>query len=216
MSWLYPTFILIGLLIQACFIIALVWLTAKIARGEEIILKKKQPPSPIYDTPEQRNRLRHAVNRTRSTKPIFIGDFWNDGPYVGGCIAGRQYLHINNKGDVEPCAFVHFAVDNIRDKTLKEIMESPFFRAFRERQNAVDAPRAHNANMLTPCCVIDQPWVLREIVKEHRAHPTDGSGDLLRGPLARALDEYSKKIHRIYDPIWEKDYTRFHQKHNDK
>lgn len=91
-------------------------------------------------------------------------------------------------------------------------MESPFFRAFRERQNAVGAARAHNDNMLTPCCVIDQPWVLREIVKEYGARPTDGADDLLDGPVARALDEYSKKIHEIYDPIWKRDCTKFHQK----
>ena len=61
MTWLYPVFILIGLVIQAGFIIALVWLTAKIARGEEIILKKKSPPSPIYDTPKQRNQIRKEI-----------------------------------------------------------------------------------------------------------------------------------------------------------
>ncbi len=172
----------------------------------------KNPDISLMATPEQRNRLRQSIDRVRSTKPIFIGDFWNDGRYVNGCIAARQYLHINNKGDVEPCAFVHFAVDNIRNKTLKEIMESPFFRAFRQRQNAVGAAGAYNDNMLTPCCVIDQPWVLREIVKEYGAHPTDGAEDLLSGPVAQSLDEYSKRIHQIYDPIWERDYAKFHQK----
>lgn len=171
----------------------------------------KNPDVSLMATPEQRNQLRQALGKVRDTKPIFVGDFWNDGPYVQGCIAGRQYLHINNRGDVEPCAFVHFAVDNIRDKTLKEIMESPYFKAFRQRQNAVGAPQAHSDNMLTPCCVIDQPWVLREIVQEYGARPTDGAGDLLRGEVARALDEYSQKIHQIYDPIWQKDYQHFHQ-----
>jgi len=167
----------------------------------------KNPDISLMATPEQRNKLRQAVDRVRNSKPIFIGDFWNDGRYVNGCIAARQYLHINNKGDVEPCAFMHFAVDNIRNKSLKEIMESPFFRAIRERQNAVGAPRAYSDNMLTPCCIIDQPWVLREIVKEHGAHPTDGAGDLLDGRVAGALDEYSKGLHEIYDPVWKRDYA---------
>lgn len=167
----------------------------------------KNPDISLMATPEQRNKLRQAVGRVRNTKPIFIGDFWNDGRYVNGCIAARQYLHINNKGDVEPCAFMHFAVDNIRNKSLKEIMESPFFSAIRERQNAVGAPRAYSDNMLTPCCVIDQPWVLREIVKEYGAHPTDGAGGLLDGPVAQALDEYSKGLHGIYDPVWKRDYA---------
>ena len=45
----------------------------------------------------------------RGNKPIFIIDFWNDAPYVGGCIAGKQYAHISSKGYVEPCIFTHFA-----------------------------------------------------------------------------------------------------------
>ena len=172
----------------------------------------KNPDLSLLALPEQRNKLRQAVVKIRNTKPIFIGDFWNDGPYVNGCIAARQYLHINNRGDAEPCAFVHFAVDNIRNKSLKDIMESPFFKDFRERQNAVGASRAYSGNMLTPCCVIDQPWVLREIVRQYGAYPTDGAGDLLGGRIAGALDEYSKRMHEIYDPIWRRDYTQFHQR----
>ncbi len=85
-------------------------------------------------TPEQRDRLRKFVHEhVRDTKPIFIGDFWNDGPYVGGCMAGgRSYLHINCKGDVEPCVFVHFAVDNVKNKTVTEALKSDYFREIRK------------------------------------------------------------------------------------
>jgi len=38
-------------------------------------------------------------------KPLFTMDFWNDGEYVDGCIAGgRRYLHINANGDMDSCA----------------------------------------------------------------------------------------------------------------
>jgi MoaA/NifB/PqqE/SkfB family radical SAM enzyme len=162
----------------------------------------KNPDVSLMALPEQRNKLREFVAKIRNSRPIFFGDFWNDGPYVGGCIAARQYLHINNRGDVEPCAFIHFAVDNIHDKSLREIMESPFFKAIRERQNAVGAPYAYSDNMLTPCCVIDQPWVLREVVKQCGAHSTDGAPDLLNGHVSQHLEIYSKKVHEIYSPIW--------------
>ena len=47
------------------------------------------------------------VRKFRQTKPIFTMDFWNDGEYAGGCIAGgRRYLHINAGGDVDPCVFI--------------------------------------------------------------------------------------------------------------
>ena len=32
----------------------------------------------------------------RATKPFFLIDFWNDAPYVGGCIAAKYYAHIDN------------------------------------------------------------------------------------------------------------------------
>ncbi|MGB9597721.1 MAG: radical SAM/SPASM domain-containing protein, partial [Candidatus Poribacteria bacterium] len=76
----------------------------------------RKPQLDLMPTPEQRDMLRQRVKRMRDEKPIFIADFWNDGPLVGGCIAGgRRYFHINSKGDVEPCVFAHFAVDNIKD-----------------------------------------------------------------------------------------------------
>ena len=58
MNWLYPIFILIGLVILVCSGLALVWLTAKIARNEPLQIHKKPPPSPIYDTAQQRNQIR--------------------------------------------------------------------------------------------------------------------------------------------------------------
>ena len=48
-------------------------------------------------------------------------DFWNDGDYVGGCIAGGRYLHINANGDMEPCAFIHYS-DSTSTKTLLEAL----------------------------------------------------------------------------------------------
>jgi len=93
-------------------------------------------------TPEQRKKLYETVQRVRLEKPLFMMDFWGDAPYVGGCIAGgRRYIHINPKGDVEPCIFVHFSADNIKEKSLKEALDSDFMRAI----------RAHQPSMITYC-----------------------------------------------------------------
>lgn len=63
----------------------------------------------------------------RQSKPIFAMDFQNDGQYVGGCIAGgRRYMHINARGDVEPCVFIHYSNCNIRNCTLLEA-RNPLF-----------------------------------------------------------------------------------------
>ncbi len=171
----------------------------------------KNPDLRLMATPEQRNELRKKLIQVRETREIFVGDFWNDGPYVQGCIAGgRNYLHINNKGGVEPCGFVHFAVDNISGKTLREVLENPFYKEMRRRIQAAGAPDAYSDNMLTPCMIIDQPWVLRDLVKKYSVFPTDGGDDLLKGEIAAGLDDYSRRMHAIYDPIWEKEYKEFH------
>ena len=174
----------------------------------------KNPDISLMPTPEQRNDLRKMVRRVRSTKPLFLGDFWNDGPYSQGCLAGRTYLHINNKGDVEPCGFVHFAVDglNVHEKSLTEILKAPFYTTMRKRIQAVDAEDAYSDNLLTPCQIIDQPWVLRGLVKEFGAHATDGGDALLSGDTAKALDKYSKEIHILYDKIWQEEYQGFIKK----
>jgi MoaA/NifB/PqqE/SkfB family radical SAM enzyme len=159
----------------------------------------QKPDATLMATPRQRALLHERVEQWRKSKPIFMGDFWNDGPYVDGCMAaGERYLHIIANGDVEPCVFVHFAVDNIHGKALADVLESPFFKAIREKQPYEDD------NLLCPCLVIDHPHVLREIVGETNAHPTHPGAESILGELAPDLDRYSKEMKRIFDPIWEK------------
>lgn len=136
--------------------------------------------------PEQRAKLAGRVPDIRTSKPLFVMDFWNDGTYSEGCIAGgRRYFHINAKGDVEPCAFVHFAVDNIKGKSLKEVLQNPLFKSYQKRQ-------PFNENLLCPCPIIDNPQALRDIVKESGAKPTDdGAGEILTGDAAKRLDKLS-------------------------
>lgn len=107
------------------------------------------------------------VRAFRKTKPLFTLDFWNDGEFVGGCIAGgRRYLHINANGDYEPCAFIHYSDSNIREKTLLEALQSPLFQAYRQRQ-------PFNQNHLRPCPMLDNPDALPEMVSAAHAHSTD-------------------------------------------
>jgi len=157
----------------------------------------RKPQLDLMPTPEQRDMLRQRVKRMRDEKPIFIADFWNDGPLVGGCIAGgRRYFHINSKGDVEPCVFAHFAVDNIKDKSLKEVINSPFFKTIRQLQ------KAKNKNPLSPCMIIDHPEVLREAVTLNNAHPTHEGAETIITEMADYLDKYSAEYGRLADIAW--------------
>jgi MoaA/NifB/PqqE/SkfB family radical SAM enzyme len=66
----------------------------------------KDPLLTLVPSPEQRLRCGQRVAELRKRYPIFLADFWNDGPAVGGCLGGaRRYLHILNSGRVEPCVF---------------------------------------------------------------------------------------------------------------
>ena len=117
--------------------------------------------------PEQREMMYHKIREYRQTKPLFTVDFWNDGEYVGGCIAGgRSYCHINANGDIEPCAFIHYSDSNIREKTLLEAYRSELFMGYHDNQ-------PFNDNMLRPCPVLDNPGRLTDIVEKSGARSTD-------------------------------------------
>jgi MoaA/NifB/PqqE/SkfB family radical SAM enzyme len=150
----------------------------------------------LMPTPEQRDNQRLRRNYIRATKPLFIIDFWNDAPYVGGCIAAKYYSHINIFGDVEPCIFTHFAQVNIKDTSLKEAMKCPFFKEIRARQ-------PFTPNLLMPCMLIDHPKVIRELCQACHPRPTHPGATTLIEDLKDDLDKYSLKVHQIYDKIWE-------------
>lgn len=156
----------------------------------------------LMPTPQQRARLsRDGAYRIRRDKPIFVADFWNDAPYVGGCIAGgRFYLHINAHGDVEPCIFVHFATDNIYSKSLREVIQSPFFEAIRAHQ-------PYHENLLRPCMIIDHPDVLRQLCDECKVYPTHPEGEALITSLCGALDQYSAEAAQELDPLWKSNFV---------
>lgn len=154
-------------------------------------------------TPQQRLKMKNQINYLRSTRPIFLIDFWNDAPHVGGCIcAGRKYVHINSNGDVEPCIFMHFSVDNIKEKSLTEILNSEFFKALRSRQ-------PYNQNLYLPCPIIDNPYVIYEIYHEWNPKVTHLGAELIATEYQEKLREYARIVNELYAPVWEMDKEKF-------
>ncbi len=163
----------------------------------------KDPLLDLVPTPEQRVMTGKRVKALRAKYPLFLADFWNDGEIVGGCLAGgRQYLHILNSGNVEACVFAHFGVDNIRDKPLIDIFNSPFFKEIRG-----SFPYNESANLRRPCMIIDNPEVLRNAVHKHVAKEAHaGSEDIVNDPkVMEFIDEYSEKVKALTETGWEKD-----------
>ncbi len=151
-------------------------------------------------TPEQRNHLRKQVMYFRKVKPMFFLDFWNDGPHVQGCIAaGRRYFHINANGDVEPCVYTHVAMNNIRDVSLAEALDSPLFRAIRKRQ-------PHNKNHLRPCMIIDNPHIFREVIAESKPYFTHNGAEEIVTQMRDDIDAYAARYGVFSDRIWREEY----------
>jgi len=151
-------------------------------------------------TPEQRDHLRRQVLSIRNKRPIFVLDFWNDGPYVEGCIAGgRRYFHVNAKGDVEPCVYTHIAVDNIKQTPLAEALTSPLFRYIRSCQ-------PHNPNHLRPCMIIDNPHVMREVVEKTNARYTHPGAEEIYTVNKERMDAYASRWGKYADRIWREEY----------
>lgn len=129
---------------------------------------------------------------------FFIHANLNDGEYVGGCIAGgRSYLHINANGDADPCAFIHYADSNIREKSLLDIMRSPLFMAYHDGQ-------PFNENMLRPCPMLENPEKLREIVQKTGAKSTDLQSPETAEHLCAKCDAYAARWEPKAAELWEK------------
>jgi MoaA/NifB/PqqE/SkfB family radical SAM enzyme len=158
----------------------------------------------LMPSPEQRYKLWKRHLEIRSEKPIVTIDFWGDAPLVGGCIAGKYYIHINNKGDVEPCIFTHFAQDNIKNKHLKEIMASPLFKKYREIQ-------PYCQNLLLPCPLIDHPRIIRELVEKFNLYPTHPRAENFISHLGSKIDQYAKRVHPFMDKVWKENYDNSYE-----
>ena len=157
----------------------------------------RNPVLNLMVSPEQRSHLADQVNKWRHMqKPIFVGDFWNDGWLTKGCIAGgRRYGHIDGAGIIKPCVFAPIGAASITDvfsgkskyKSLSDvIVKSPIFRKFREGQEKIK-------DVTGPCLIIDHPEILQEIWKDEEALTTKSTPQgFFEGPIADKLDSVSK------------------------
>ncbi len=165
------------------------WMFTYMPIGKDAVLD-------LMATDEQRKFMYRKLREMRKSKPIFTLDFWNDGEFVNGCIAGgRYYCHINANGDVEPCAFIHYSDSNIKDKTLLEAFTSPLFRAYHDGQ-------PFNDNLLRPCPLLDNPTELPRMVDSSGAHSTDLVHPEDVHDLAAKCEEKAAKWAPTADALW--------------
>lgn len=145
---------------------------------------------------EQRKRAYDLIRKARNEKPMFLMDFWNDGEYVQGCIAGgRHYLHINANGDVEPCAFVHYSNVNIKEVSLIDALKSPLFMEYYKGQ-------PWNKNHLRPCPILDNPDAIIGAVERSGAHSTEMLAPEDPRDLAAKTRKAAEAWAEVADKMW--------------
>jgi len=166
------------------------WLFTYIPIGKDAVPE-------LLASAEQREYMYHQLRAFRSTKAIFTMDFWNDGEYADGCIAGgRRYMHINANGDIEPCAFIHYSDSNIRSKTLLQAYQSPLFMEYYKNQ-------PFNDNMLRPCPLLDNYGKLAEMVDASGAKSTDMESPESVHVLCDKCKLCAEHWEPVADKLWE-------------
>ncbi|MGN0055138.1 MAG: radical SAM protein [Atopobiaceae bacterium] len=165
----------------------------------------------LMPTPEQREYMFHRIREVRGFEggfPIFAMDFQNDGEFVGGCIAGgRIYCHVNARGDVEPCVFIHYSNANIHDMSWEDCLKQPMFQQYRKNY-------PWNNNQLQPCPMLENPAVLPRMVDAAGAKSTEyvtpeSADDLCKRttPYAKAWAPTAKKLWLEEHPTGKKEFN---------
>ena len=153
----------------------------------------------LMPTVEQRQYMLKRIREVRAVeggKPIFAMDFQNDGEYVGGCIAGgRVYCHVNARGDVEPCVFIHYSNANIKEQSWLDCLRQPIFQQYREHY-------PWNDNMLRPCPMLENPEILPQIVEESGAKTSEYVAPESAEDLCKRTTPYAEKWAPVAQRIW--------------
>jgi len=115
---------------------------------------------------DQRSYVKQKIEAYTRKNRFIIIDFANLGHKAFGCVgAGIGFVHINAHGDLEPCAFNHYSDMNIRDKSLREALASPFFKKFREAM-------PFSKNVYRPCPIMDVPEAIVRLSQIEGVHST--------------------------------------------
>lgn len=83
-----------------------------------------------------RSNLADRISDLRNMEyPLLMLSFPGDEKGAGGCLAaGRGFFHINSHGGAEPCPFSPYSDINVKEHSLKNVLNSELLRALRENE----------------------------------------------------------------------------------
>lgn len=174
----------------------------------------RSPNLDLMVTPEQRLEMLRRTQRIVREKKIFLADFWNSGAASYGCIsAGRNggHFYIDWNGNVMPCVFIPYAVDNVNDLyrrggNLNDLLETPLFRRLRQWQDEYGfaKPAESVGNWFRPCPIRDNFEMLREMVSETNARPINETAAkaLVDENYRQKMQTYAESFERLSEALW--------------
>lgn len=168
-------------------------------------------------TPQERLKLYRKWESLLSEKKYCLADFWNSGVLARGCIAyGRNggYAYVDWHGNVTPCAFIPYYVDNIYElyksgKTLADAMFSDFMKKGRKWQRDYGLDNWEKPdNWLMPCSIRDHYKFFRDFVLPKEAKPEDQNAKeaLESDDYFEVLKDYDEELASLTEKIWQKEY----------
>lgn len=171
-------------------------------------------------TAEQRRWMYEKTWEYIREEGLFLADFWNCGTVSNGCIsAGKPggYIYIDWNGNVLPCVFNPFTVENIIDTyrsggNLNDVLFSEFFLEIRKWQHeyALNGPPQRMGNVLVPCAIRDHYRMMYDLIKKTEARPADedAAQAIVDSQYREGLIEFDRKINKLMDEIWKRDYIK--------
>ncbi len=168
-------------------------------------------------SPEKRLKLFRKWEKLLAEKKYCVADFWNSGMLTRGCIAygrGGGYFYVDWHGNVTPCAFIPYYVDNIYDlynngKTLSNALFSDFMKNGRKWQREYGLADRHKPhNWLMPCSIRDHYEIFRNSVLTNDAKPEDRTAleALESREYFEVLRKYDQELQSLTEKIWENEY----------
>ena len=118
-------------------------------------------------------------------------------------IKGRVY-RLKKKDERDFLENLLINLKNMASKVSPQIREKIVLNLI---NNATIQGQPYTENHLRPCCIIDNPHILRDIIAETGAYPTHEGAESIVGCLAKPLDMYASGYKGIADKAWEEDYV---------
>jgi len=171
-------------------------------------------PFDLIISPERRVELYKLWEKLLAEKKYPVADFWNSGILSNGCLAyGRHngYFYIDWNGNIMPCVFVPYYVDNVYDlykegKNLAHATLSVLMKNGCKWQQKHEKARK---NHLMPCSIRDHYKNFRENILTDNAKPEDmQAAEAIKDAIYfQSMVNYDEELTKLTENINEPEYS---------